>query len=72
MKNKTILQTPEYWAMKLKNPELRYRALYNLTMYPLWEQSSLYKSLFDTILGGFSWVSTPEGSNYWRNLTCHL
>lgn len=71
MKNKT-LQTPEWWVMKIKNPELRYRALYNLTTYPFLNQDSLYESLLDVLLGGFNWIRTPEGYNYWKDLTYFL
>jgi len=56
--------------MKLKDPETRYRALYNgAVSYP---QGGEYKSLQQALIYTFKWAESPEGHKFWSNLIWSL
>jgi len=60
MRKQSEYNTPQYWAMKVKDPEIRYRLLANLgTSVPI------FISIHHAIKGGFYWGRSPEGSVYW-------
>jgi len=61
MRNQTEENTPQYWAMKVKDLEIRYRLLANLE-----DSKPVFTSIHHAIKGGFYWVRSPEGAVYWR------
>lgn len=60
MRNQTEENTPQYWAMKVKDLEIRYRLLANLE-----DSKPVFISIHHAIKGGFYWGRSPEGSVYW-------
>lgn len=63
MRNQTEENTPQYWAMKVKDPEIRYRLLANIE-----NSKPIFNSIANTIYGGFYWGRSPEGIVYWSQI----
>lgn len=59
------MKTIKDWLNTIADKEIRERALRNCTSYDF----TPVDSLAEAIIGGFVWSSTPEGNDYWSNIT---
>jgi hypothetical protein len=59
-------KTIKEWFLSIEDPEIRYRALYNLSKK---DGDKIVGSFNEAIDNGFKWKWTPEGFDYWGKIS---